>query len=110
MVNFIDQSILVMAPISATMFLVDFVWTYLLEKSKPKTGSAGQPLNTTPPGYPRSQAQINKERPIIDKFNKDMELYRQKEKYFKNVEPYLKRGLLYTSLITICLGILKLSL
>lgn len=110
MENFINIALLILVPVTTVAFLMEYVWSDLLEQWKPKTGSRGQPLGTTPSGFMRDQAQIDKEAPIISKFNEDMKTFQIHQQRFDKVKPYIRRLRIYSSIFTFLFGSLKLAL
>lgn len=110
MQQFVNTALFVMAPIAALAFSIEYGWSDWLEQKNSKTGARGQPLGTTPPGYAREQSQIDKETPIIEKFNEDTKAFEIHKNRFDRVKPYLKRIRLYSGVLTFLFGCLKLAL
>lgn len=107
---FVNTALFIMAPIAALAFSIEYGWSDWLEQKKPKIGARGQPLGTTPPGYAREQSQIDKETPIIEKFNDDTKAFEIHKKRFDKIKPYLKRIRLCSGVLTFLFGCLKLAL
>ncbi len=110
MEQFVSVALLILAPIAAIAFSIEYGWSDWLERKKPKTGSRGQPIGTTPPGYMRDQNQIDKETPIIEKFNEDMKAFDIHKRRYDKVKPFIKSIRLYSSILTFLFGCLKLAL
>jgi hypothetical protein len=107
--DLIDTVLTILAPIAALGFIIEYVWSHNLEQLKPKTGTQGQPLYTTPPSYMRNQEQIDKETPIIAKYNDDLKIYSRRKRRFDNAMPIVKRIRLYCSLGAIFFGVAKIA-
>lgn len=105
---YVSNALMIMGPITALVFLIEYVWTYRLEKVKPKTNAAGGAAGTTPPGYMRSQEQIDKEAVITKIFNEQMVRYRSSKATFDKFKPIVKRLRLYSAIIICVLGLLKI--
>jgi hypothetical protein len=110
MEQYVSFGLLIVAPIATLAFVIEYGWSDWLEARKPKTGSMGQPLGTTPVGYMRDQERIDKEAPILEQFKKDMQKFEIHRRHFDRMRPYIKKIRLYSGILTFLLGCIKLSL
>ena len=106
--NAANIALIVLTPMAGLGFLIEYVWSNRLEKSKPDANLHGGARSTTPPGFMRSQEQINREAEVNNQYNEKVSRYTLAKERFDKLMPYIKRYRLYIGIAFLLATVFRL--